>query len=127
MSTEFERVSRSAADSKVIHVATSAGTALVAAWQTSVLGRWLGAFRDAFASTPAPARLRWCATAIGVAAAGHLVVRAFMAATVAPAMPMVLFFAVTAMAALVAWQPAALLRAWHSSRTARAFESHSGR
>ena len=59
---------------------------------------------------------------LGVAAAGHLVLRSFMSATVAPSMPVMLFAGVAALAGLVAAQPEAFIRAWRSSRIARRFE-----
>jgi hypothetical protein len=64
--------------------------------------------------TPA-ARLRWWATMIAVAAAGHVVLRSFMSSTVAPAMPLGLYLVIAAAGALIAWQAEAFHRAWFGS------------
>ena len=122
MKTGFEGVGQSTTRSTVGQIARFAGAALAAAWPSSTLGRWAAAYRHEFASAAVTVRLRWCATVIGVAAAGHLLLRTFMSATVAPAMPVMLFAAVAAIAALVAAQPEAFIRAWRTSRTARTFE-----
>ncbi len=122
MNTGFEGVRESTARSAVGHIGRVAGAALAAAWQSSVPGRLARACHHELTSAAVTMRLRWCATVVGVAAAGHLVLRTFMSATVAPAMPMLLFAAVAAIAALVAAQPEAFIRAWRTSRTARMFE-----
>ena len=122
MKTGFEGVGQSTARSTVGHIARFAGAALAAAWQSSVPGRLAGAGRHEFASATVTARVRWCATVVGVAAVGHLVLRTLMSATVAPAMPLMLFAGVAALAALVAAQPEAFIRAWRSSRTARTLQ-----
>lgn len=64
---------------------------------------------------------RCVALAIAVAAAVHLVLRAFMPATVIPALPLTFFIGVAALATLIAWQPDAFHRAWRSSRLPRLF------
>jgi hypothetical protein len=64
---------------------------------------------------------QFVALVIAVAAAGHLVLRAFMPATVMPALPATFYIGVTALATLIAWKPEPFHRAWRSSRLPRLF------
>ena len=121
MSREFESVRASARSSRLGQAAGVTTRAVAAAWRASTIALWLHRLRHDYRASSPSMRWQGVAVAIAVAAAGHLVLRAFMPAAVVPALPVTFFIGVTALAALVAWQPEAFHRAWRSSRLPRRF------
>jgi hypothetical protein len=123
MNAEFEHLGRAAAGSRGGQLATRIGATVPAAWGSSAVGRHTGALRSAFRSASTVERLRWIATSLAVAGAGHLVLRTLMPPTVAPALPAVVFAGIVAIGGAIAWFPEAFVRAWRDSRLARAIAS----
>ena len=119
MSREFESVRASARSSRLGQAARVTTRALSAAGRGSTIASWLRRLRHDFRASSPSMRWQGVAVAIAVAAAVHLVLRAFMPAAVVPALPVTFFIGVTALAALVAWQPEAFHRAWRSWRLPR--------
>ena len=89
------------------------------AWRTSAVGQAARA-RAARAVAMPPAHLvATIAAAVAIASAMQPLLISLMPPTVAPALPWPAFIIVAAFAAVIAWQPAAFVTAWRSSRFAR--------
>jgi hypothetical protein len=121
MSREFERVRESARSSRLGQAADVTIRAVAAAARSSRSGALLRRLRHEFRASSPSRQWRCVALAIAVAAAVHFVLRAFMPATVIPALPLTFLIGVAALATLIAWQPEAFHRAWRSSRLPRLF------
>lgn len=121
MSEDFRCVRQSAIDSRLARSARRGRHVFAIAWRTSVIGRRMRHVRAEYSQGPVPSRIRWWATTLAVAAAGHLVLRPFLSATVAPALPALGIAGAGIAAGFVAWQAAHFHHAWHRSRLARLF------
>jgi hypothetical protein len=119
VSHDFERVRVIAAQSGIARVLSITGATVETAWRTSAIGRRLEPLVGRLAVTAPADRVRWCATALAVAAIAHLVLRSLMSLTIAPALPVAVILTVAAGSTLVAWQADAFHRAWHGSQLAR--------
>ena len=123
MINDFDRLRHSARSSAIATAGRRMISLVAAAWETSAVGRWSGAAQAAFTRATPAARLRWWATTIGVAAAAHLVLRAFMSSTVRPAVPASFYIVIAVASALIAWRADAFYRAWYDSRLAGSMRS----
>jgi hypothetical protein len=121
MSETFEYLRQSARDSWLIRRALATAATLGRARESSAVGAAFASAAGSFAATTPAARVQWFGTAIAVAAAGHLLLRLILPATVAPALPALFIAGVAAFAALAAWQAAAVVAAWEQSRLGRIF------
>lgn len=65
---------------------------------------------------PAASVAATVAAAVAIASAMQPLLIALMPPTVAPALPWPAFIVIAAFAAVIAWQPAAFVTAWRSSR-----------
>lgn len=121
MTETFEHLRQSARDSWLVRRLLAAAATLTRARESSAVGAAIGSAAGAFAATAPAARVRWFGTAIAVAAAGHLLLRLMLPATIAPALPGLFIAGVATFAALAAWQAAAVAAAWEQSRLGRFF------
>jgi hypothetical protein len=119
LSDDFERVRVIAARSRIARVLSITEATVEAAWRTSAIGRRLKPLMGRLAVTAPPDRVRWCATALAVAAVAHLALRSLMSSTIAPALPAAVALTIAAGSTLVAWQAGAFHRAWPGSRLSR--------
>lgn len=122
MTRDFDQVRAVAGQSLAGRTLRSAVAIVGAAWATAIVGRTARAVRRRFAAAPPGQQLRWWATVFAIAATVHLMFRAFMAATVVPALPAPLVLAFAATMVITAWQAEAVHRAWRQSRLARLFD-----
>jgi hypothetical protein len=119
VSGDFPRVQESAAGSRLAGLAEHARQIFLNAWRTSAVGAYCRAQWQPFRTATGPARIRWCATALAVAAAGHLGLRLLLSPTVAPGLPAPIVAGMVIAAAGVARKAEAFDRAWRHSRLAR--------
>jgi hypothetical protein len=121
MTRDFEHTRAAAAQSLAGRALPRFMAAAGTAWTTSVIGQSLRRATQPLATASSAELVRWCATAIAIAAMAHLMLRAMMPATVAPSLPAVVIVALAAIAATAAWKADTVSRAWQHSRLSRLF------
>jgi hypothetical protein len=119
MTKEFDLVRASFAVSTAARVLTAVRHVIESGWRTSFTARLLRSVVTGWRATPAPARARHLAIAVGVAAALQPLLIRMMSRTVRPATPDYLFITIALLAGVAAWRPDLVARSWHDSRLAR--------
>jgi hypothetical protein len=121
MHQDFERTQAALASSVAGRALIFLSDAIESAWRASSSAQAARSFLNALRSLPATALLRTIAVAVIIAAVVQPLLIAAMPATVRPAMPWWVFGAATILAAIVAWQAPAFIKAWPTSAPARLF------
>ena len=123
MTRDFDQVRRDAAQSIAGRALRNTVAIVGAAWAASIVGQTARQLVRQFAGAPPPEQLRWVAAVVAIAFGLHVVFRALMPVTVAPALPVALVLAIAALAAITAGLAEPAHRAWRHSRLGRLFRA----
>lgn len=119
MSNDFPLVRDAFAESVAGRLLAMVTRVSESAWRTSAVGHTARSLAAQTSTMPAASVVSTIAVAVAIASAMQPLLIALMPPTVAPALPRPTFIIIAVFAALIAWQPAAFVTAWRSSRFSR--------